>query len=83
MTVPGVFWEQYDGTWNELVSKKWKSIYFGSEEFSKKIAISPYSYKLIRSEDFYRFVFKVLEKKESISFVQQEVISLNDEGQYC
>ncbi len=74
------FWEQKNGTWNKLVSKKWESIYFGSEEFSKTMNISPYNYKLIRSQDFYRFVFAVLEKKENISFAQQEVISLNDEG---
>ena len=73
------FWETGTGIWEEIISKKWHTIYFGSKDFSKKIDISPYQYKLIKSKDFYDFVVGILNKKSNITIIQEEVISLTEE----
>ncbi len=72
------FWEKDIGVWSEVVSKEWDTIYFGSNDFSKEMQISPYQYKLIRSKDFYDFVINVLEGKSNVTFVKEEVVSLKE-----
>lgn len=74
------FWEKGIGVWDEIVSKKWDTIYFGSTHFSKQINILPYQYKLVRSKDFYDFIFRILKEKSNITISQEEIISLTDEG---
>ncbi|PKV49100.1 lycopene beta-cyclase [Aquimarina sp. MAR_2010_214] len=74
------FWEKDIGIWDEIVSKKWDTIYFGSTNFSKQIEILPYQYKLVRSKDFYDFILRILKEKSNINIVQEEIISLTDEG---
>ncbi len=74
------FWEKGIGVWDEIVSKKWDTIYFGSTHFSKQIKILPYQYKLVRSKDFYDFIFRILKEKSNITILQEEIISLTDEG---
>ncbi|WP_025743558.1 lycopene cyclase family protein [Aquimarina pacifica] len=72
------FWEKGEGIWDEVVLKKWGSIFFGSTVFSKKMTISPYQYKMIRSKDFYDFVLDVLHKKTNIESKQESVISFTE-----
>ncbi|WP_025665855.1 lycopene cyclase family protein [Aquimarina megaterium] len=74
------FWEKGIGVWDEIVSKNWDTIYFGSTHFSKQINILPYQYKLVRSKDFYDFIFRILKEKSNITISQEEIISLTDEG---
>ena len=73
------FWEKKQGIWDEIVSKEWDYIYFGSPSFSKQILISPYTYKCIRSKDFYDFVLEVLHGKSNITITKEKVISVTDE----
>ncbi|MEW7289264.1 lycopene cyclase family protein [Aquimarina sp. 2304DJ70-9] len=73
------FWEIGNGTWDEILSKQWTNIYFGSTDFSKKIEISPYTYKTIRSKDFYSFVLDAIKGKSNITIVHEELISVTDD----
>ncbi|AXT51748.1 lycopene cyclase [Aquimarina sp. BL5] len=74
------FWEEEKGVWDAVVSKKWSHVFFGSEDFSDTKDISPYKYKLIRSKDFYNFVFTFLQEKSNVTLVQEKLIGLVDEG---
>lgn len=74
------FWEKEVGIWEEIINKKWNTIYFGSEKFSERIEISPYQYKSIRSEDFYNFILKILNEKSNITIVQENVICLTNKS---
>ncbi|MHA7055692.1 lycopene cyclase family protein [Aquimarina sp. M1] len=74
------FWEKEKGSWDAVVSKKWNHIFFGSADFSEKIQIAPYQYKLIRSNDFYHFIFNILQEKPNITIVQETLINFVDEG---
>ncbi|MBQ4819012.1 lycopene cyclase family protein [Aquimarina sp. MMG016] len=79
------FWEKVNAfdnyqNWDNIVSKKWDTIFFGSKDFSKQISISPYEYKLIRSKRFYEFVLKNIISKSNITIVQENILNLKDEG---
>ena len=67
------YWEDGEGEWDELVTKKWSKIFFGSETFSDTLNISPYSYKMIRSEFFYKNLWKSILLKSHIKFIEDDV----------
>lgn len=74
------FWEKGEGEFKSIVSKTWNHIYFGSTEFSQSYAIAPYQYKMVRGADFYKAYFDRLKDKPNITFRQEQVISVKDEG---
>ncbi|MEN8886560.1 MAG: lycopene cyclase family protein, partial [Winogradskyella sp.] len=62
------YWEEGTGEWDALLTKTWPKIYFGSSTVSKTIDISPFNYKMIRSEDFYKNLWKSIKTKPNITF---------------
>ncbi len=70
------FWENGEGEWEELLHKTWPKIYFGSKDYSKVIDTSPYRYKMIRSAKFYEGLWKVIDKKPNIKFINAAVESI-------
>ena len=67
------YWEDGKGEWDELLTKKWSKIFFGSDTFSDTLNISPYSYKMIRSEFFYENLWKSIQLKSHIKFIEDDV----------
>ncbi|MGB7394557.1 MAG: lycopene cyclase family protein, partial [Pricia sp.] len=74
------FWEKGAGQFDDIVSKKWKHIYFGGQEFSKRYDISPYSYKMVRGIDFYASYLEKIHGYPNITFRQEEVSEVTDYG---
>lgn len=72
------YWENGEGEWDHLLTKTWPKIFFGSEKYSDTIAIAPYSYKMIRSENFYDALWNVISKKSNITFIESAVKSFNE-----
>ncbi|WP_299118049.1 lycopene cyclase family protein [uncultured Winogradskyella sp.] len=64
------FWEEGQGEWDDILEKSWNSVFFGSQTFSKTIDISPYRYKMIRSEAFYNKLWKKINQKSNIQFLE-------------
>ena len=69
------YWEEGEGEWDELLTKKWPKVFFGSEAFTEILDISPYSYKMIRSEVFYENLWKSILLKSHIKFVEDDIRS--------
>ncbi len=67
------YWEQGVGEWDELLSKKWPKVFFGSKDFTETLNISPFSYKMIRSEKFYQKLWRSIDLKPNITFVEDSV----------
>ena len=42
------YWERKNGVFDEIVYKKWKSLQFLSNNFTKKLNLNKYTYKMIR-----------------------------------
>ncbi len=74
------FWEKGDGQFDNILSKKWNHIYFGGKQFSKRFAIAPYSYKMVRGINFYHSFLKQIAAYSNITFQQETVTSVIDKG---
>ncbi|NRD22419.1 lycopene cyclase [Winogradskyella litoriviva] len=72
------FWETKDGEWDEIVTKSWDKIFFGSTDFTKSIPITPYRYKMIRSENYYNKLWGVLKTKPNITFKEELIVSFKE-----
>ena len=73
------FWESRTGEWDEILTKTWHQIYFGSELHSKTYDIQPFSYKLIKSKAFYEHLWKVIRKKSNFEFVCDEILEFSED----
>src|SRR3954469_9044879 len=47
------FWQKEAGLFESIVCRQWQQLWFHGTQFSKKLDLSPYSYKMIRGIDFY------------------------------
>ena len=67
------YWEQGKGKFDHLLTKQWDKIYFRGEDMDQKLEISPYSYKMLRSSDFYQEHLDAISKAPHIEFLQAEI----------
>ncbi|MFD1063554.1 lycopene cyclase family protein [Winogradskyella litorisediminis] len=67
------YWEKGQGEWDSILEKRWSSVFFGSKNFNKTIDISPYYYKMIRSEKFYHRLWQNINKAKNIKFLKASV----------
>jgi len=68
------FWEKGPGQFDPIVHKSWERIFFGGQEFSKQLNISPYTYKLIRGIDFYRSFTEKIASYSNIEFIKTKAL---------
>lgn len=73
------FWETQPDIFEAVVSHRWSTIGFKSPVFSDEINIQPYHYKKIEGSDFYAFAKAELEKHPHISFLQETVLSVENQ----
>lgn len=74
------FWENVPRLFEEIVFRKWSSIYFNHPTFNKKINISPYQYKMVRGIDFYNYCHKKIKLWPQIERVYEEIEEVKDIG---
>ncbi len=67
------FWEKGTGFFEDIVFRKWDSLSFMSESYSRVMDISPYDYKMIRGIDFYDCCFREIEKHDNVEVVYGHV----------
>lgn len=76
------YWEEGVGEWDELITKSWNRIFFGSEDFSKSINLEAYRYKMLRSSNLYSFINNILRKKNNFELVTntiEQILEINNE----
>ena len=71
------FWEKETGVFEDLVCAKWEKLEFLSTDFKKELDLGRYTYKMIRGLDFYDFVFNEVKKFSNVTFVKDEIISID------
>ena len=76
------FWEKGIGEFDDIVHRRWEYIYFGSHWFSRRLSLGEYSYKTIRSSDFYEKIFSVLNTNENISITYENVKNINEAAEF-
>lgn len=71
------FWEKGRGNFDSILYKKWNYIAFKSKEFSKRYAIAPYTYKMVRGIDFYSHYLNRISSYPNITFIQDTVVGID------
>ncbi len=71
------FWEKGAGAWDHITTKTWKQGKFISSEINKDLELAPYTYKMLRSLDFYNHVKSNLEASGDIIFIKDEITSID------
>jgi lycopene beta-cyclase len=74
------YWEKGKGLFEPIVFHKWKKLDFLSTNFSKRLNLEQYSYKMIRGIDFYNHVLNFSKKFENITFKQESVQQIQIEN---
>ncbi|WP_299116544.1 lycopene cyclase family protein [uncultured Winogradskyella sp.] len=72
------FWEEGEGEWDDLLTKTWPKIFFGSDNYSETIDIMPYHYKMIRSDKFYKSLWEFISTNKNITFLEDVVDSYTE-----
>jgi lycopene beta-cyclase len=75
------FWEIGSGKWDNIVHKTWDSANFISKNLDIKLPLNPYTYKMIRSEDFYASCKNILSKKDNFRFIIDEVMDVVEKAE--
>lgn len=73
------YWETKNGEWDTILSTSWNTILFESDGFFLEENISPYTYKMIRSSNFYAQIWEILENKNNITFLEENVLSIHQQ----
>ena len=73
------FWEKGTGLFDAIVYKKWDHIFFAGKEFSKRYAITPYSYKMVRGIDFYATYLARIKTYTNITFKNASVTNVKEQ----
>ncbi|UJH91150.1 lycopene cyclase family protein [Antarcticibacterium sp. 1MA-6-2] len=71
------FWEKGKSEWDGIIIKSWKQGYFISSEKNIDLSLSPYSYKMLRSIDFYDYVKSQLEDSPNIKFIKDKISDID------
>lgn len=76
------YWEKKPGIFEDIVHAKWQHLEFLSTDYSEKINLGNYTYKMILGIDFYKYVFGFAKNFKNVTFLQETItnISGNLEG---
>ena len=76
------FWEKGKSNWDQIAVKTWqKSIFHGRKEL--KLNLDPFKYKTIRSADFYQHAKQIIEQKDNVEFVVNQVRDIEGNEIQC
>lgn len=75
---PWCFWTNQPILFDEIVSHSWSQLQIFDEGFAKTLDLQSYRYKMIDSNDFYRFASHMLSTAPQIEFVQGKVEHIED-----
>ena len=70
-------WAKEKGMYEAIVHKSWNTILFDSPKTTKTLSIDPYSYKMIRGDDFYAYNLEHIKKSTNISFKKESIQSID------
>jgi lycopene beta-cyclase len=72
------FWEKGQGHWDSIITKSWEQGKFISTYADKNLELAPYSYKMLRSLDFYNFVKTAIQDSSNFHFILDEIIEIDE-----
>jgi lycopene beta-cyclase len=76
------FWDS-ENLFDEISTKNWQRAWFNNENFSNQLNLFPYSYKMIKSSDFYKLMFDTILQHKNIEIFQDEVLDFSELDHHC
>jgi len=73
------FWEEGTGLYENILYKSWKKGYVKSLGKTINFDLESYTYKMLKSIDFYKHAYAVLEKCDAITMISDRIISLKEQ----
>jgi len=70
------FWEIGDNEFESLVQHRWDAISIHAGSFSKELATTPFSYKMIQSIDFYNYIITAAKLKPNVHWVEAAISNM-------
>ena len=74
------FWEKEDGPFEGAVHRRWEHLWLHGPGGSQKLDIAPYTYKMIRSGDFYALTNDWLGRQPNVTRLYGTVTGLEAQG---
>ena len=74
------WWEQGSGRWDDIITKSWKRADFMSDTFEKTINLGDYTYKMLRSANFYSYVKNKLSDCTMMEWLTESVLDIQEQG---
>lgn len=71
------FWEKGNSQWDQLITKSWQKGLFLSSKETQKLELGDYRYKMLTSEDFYRYALAEVSKSKHITLVEDEITEID------
>ncbi len=72
------YWEEGSGQWDDIIEKSWDNALFHSPEISLSLSLDRYTYKTIRSIDFYDFAKQHLSTKSDSRFILDNIQTVTE-----
>ncbi len=63
------FWQQQESLFESIVCKKWEQLWFYGPNYSSRLNIAPYQYKMIRGIDFYEHCFQTIRQQKNFTIL--------------
>lgn len=67
------FWEKGPGKWDSIITQNWTSGKFITSQHNLDLKLSPYSYKMLHADNFYKYAKKKIETADNIDWITNEV----------
>ena len=67
------FWDNESNILDRIVFKSWEKAEFKDSEFSSSFNLSPYKYKMVRSDRFYSYMKKKIDKASNFNYLNATV----------
>ena len=74
------FWEETNARWDDIATKVWSTAKFYGSGKEYTLPLNNYSYKTIRSSDFYEYAKSILKSSGIFEWVHGEVVNI-EKGQ--
>jgi len=71
------YWEKKDGIFESIVTHRWKYLNFFSTDFSKRLNLKKYTYKMIKGIDFYSLILSFSKDFDNVTFKYENITKIS------
>ncbi len=72
------FWDNNESNFRDIINHQWSQLNFKTNNFQKKLLITPYIYSMINGLDFYQYILSMLSNHHNIEIKQENVLNIEN-----